>query len=65
MSGFYGRLWQVAREVVEAYGFEVFDAFPATQHAPPSWFDERGEDAIHADVLSDMTTQMFINHLCD
>lgn len=30
---------EATRAVVEAAGFEVFDAFGPTLHAPPSWFD--------------------------
>ena len=55
---------QVARQVVEANGFEVFDTFPATQHASPAWFDLKGKDALHSDALSDLVTQMVINQLC-
>ena len=56
---------QVARQIVEASGFEVFDTFPALVHAAPRWYDEHGHDALHADQLSDLVTQMLINQLCD
>lgn len=68
----------VARRLVEAAGFEVFDPWAATLHAAPNWFDPlptaRGsrrqtshglEYEIHsAEALSDMTTQMLLNQLC-
>ena len=41
------------------------DPYPATQHAPGSWFDDHGHDALHADAVSDLVTQMLINQLCD
>jgi hypothetical protein len=56
---------QVARQIVEASGFEVFDTFPAFVHAAPRWYDVQGNDALHADQLSDLVTQMLINQLCD
>lgn len=67
----------MARQLVEAAGFEAFDPWAATLHAAPSWFDPlptvRGghrktgglEYEIHsAEALSDMVTQMFLNQLC-
>ena len=54
----------VAREIVEAHGFEVFDPYPATQHAAYSWFDMGGKDSLHADAVSDLTTHMLLNQLC-
>ena len=54
-----------AREIVEGHGYEVFDPFPATQHADHRWFDLNGKDSLHSDVLSDLVTQMLINQLCD
>jgi hypothetical protein len=54
----------VAREVVSAAGFEVFDPFPATMHARMHWFDKGGRDLQHSDVLSDLVTQMLLNQLC-
>ena len=56
---------QVARQIVEASGFEVFDTFPAFVHAAPRCYDVQGNDALHADQLSDLVTQMLINQLCD
>ena len=56
---------QVARQIVEASGFEVFDTFPALLHAAPRWYDEHGKHALHADQLSDLVTQMLINQLCE
>ena len=59
---------RVARELVERAGFEVFDGFGLTLHAPPSWFDEARHGVrfkIHeSEALSDVTTQAFLNHLC-
>ena len=55
---------QVARRVVEEAGFEVFDPFPASLHAPSSWFDQNGQDVQHSDVLGDMVAQMLLNQLC-
>lgn len=52
---------EVAREVVEAAGFEVFDPFPAGLHAEaPRWYD----DSQHSDTLSDLVTQMLISQIC-
>ena len=55
----------IAREVVEAHGFEVFDPTAALMHASPSWYDLAGKDALHSDVLSDTVTQMLINQICE
>ena len=69
----------VARSVIEAAGFEVFDPWAATLHASPSWFDalpsrrraKAGagvglEFEVHkAEAISDMVTQMFVNQLCE
>lgn len=54
----------VAREVVEAAGFEVFDTFSAALHALPEWYDEGGKDNQHSDVISDLITHMLLNQLC-
>lgn len=54
-----------AREIVEAHGYEVFDPYPATQHAARGWYDLGGKDSLHVDSLSDLITQMLINQLCD
>ena len=56
---------QVARQVVEAAGFEVFDPFPLMFHSASSWFDKGGSDSLHSDVLSDLVTQMLINQICE
>ena len=56
---------QVAREVIESRGYEVFDPFPATLHAHPKWYDLQGRDALHSDVLSDLITQMLLNQVCE
>ena len=53
-----------AREVVEAAGFEVFDAFPATAHASNTWYDMNGKDNQHSDILSDLTVHMLLNQVC-
>ena len=55
----------IAREVVERAGFEVFDPSPALLHAQPNWYDVGGKDALHADPLSDLVTQMLINQVCE
>jgi hypothetical protein len=52
-----------ARQVVEAFGFEVFDPFAAGLHAPASWYNDHG-NSNHADVLSDAITQQLLNQLC-
>ena len=54
-----------AREVVEAAGFEVFDAFPATAHALNTWYDMNGRDNQHSDILSDLTVHMLLNQVCN
>ena len=54
----------VAQQVVEAHGFEVFDPFPASLHGLRQWFDNHGRDVQHSDVLSDLVTQMLINQIC-
>lgn len=58
----------VAREMVEGAGFEVFDGFGVTLHAPPEWFDSAKYGVrfkIHeAEALSDVTTQAFLSVLC-
>ena len=41
----------------------MFDAFSATLHASPGWFD-KDEDR-KAEPLADVTTQMLINQLCN
>ena len=52
---------EVARDVVESAGFEVFDPFPAGLHAEsPNWYD----DSQHSDTLSDLVTQMLISQIC-
>ena len=57
-----------ARQAVEAGGFEVFDGFGLTLHAPPQWFDDARYGVrykIHeAEVVSDMTVQALLNQLC-
>jgi len=53
-----------AREVVEAAGFEVFDAFPATAHIHPTWYDNNGKDNQHSDFVSDLTVHMLLNQVC-
>ena len=53
-----------AREVVEAAGFEVFDAFPATAHVQPNWYDLNGKDNQHSDIVSDLTVHMLLNQIC-
>lgn len=55
---------RVAREVVEAAGFEVFDSFPATLHAVPNWYDMNGRDNQHSDLLSDMVVHLLLNQVC-
>ena len=52
----------VARELVEAAGFEVFDPFAATLHASPTWFDK---DERQAEPLADLLAQMLANTLCN
>lgn len=54
----------VARQVIEGGGFEVFDTFPATMHAMKHWFDQGGKDVQHSDALSDLVTQMLLNQIC-
>ena len=57
-----------ARREVAAAGFEVFEAFGVTLHAPPPWFDDARYGVrfkIHeAEALSDVTTQAFLGLLC-
>ena len=53
-----------ARQVVEAAGFEVFDAFPATAHLRPTWYDMNGKDNQHSDTVSDLTVHMLLNQIC-
>jgi hypothetical protein len=59
---------ELARRVVEEAGFEVFDPFGASLHAPSFWFDKlKGPleyDSRKAEVISDMTAQMLANQLC-
>ena len=53
----------VARRLVRAAGFEVFDPLAATLHADRRWFDK--EDERQAEALADLITQMLINQLCN
>ena len=55
----------IARQVIEASGFEVFDPFPATLHAKKGWFDQGGRDLQHSDALSDLVTQLLLNQICN
>ena len=51
-------------QVVHAYNFETFDPFAAGLHADPNWYNARGKDAQHSDVLSDMVVHMLLNQIC-
>lgn len=57
-----------ARALVQAAGFEAFEGFGLTLHAPPAWFDEAKYGVRHkiheAEALSDMTTQALLSQLC-
>lgn len=59
---------RVARDLVEAAGFEVFDAFGVTLHAPSEWFDPVRHGVVHkiheVEAVSDVETQMLLNQLC-
>ena len=60
----------LARQMVEAAGFEVFDPFAATLHADPGWFDRTSSGGAlpyateAAEALSDLITQLLIHQLC-
>ena len=68
----------LAKEMVEARGFETFDAaFAATLHADPAWYNQLVNDDLgkapspynerdiqHIDATSDMVTQLLINYIC-
>ena len=57
----------VARDLVAAAGFEVFDAFGVTLNAHPQWFDDMRiirKKVFEAEALSDLTTQLWLNQLC-
>ena len=57
-----------ARRMVEDAGFEVFDPFAVTLHAPASWFDSERTPLEHAsqeaEAVSDVFTQLLLNQLC-
>lgn len=57
-----------ARKMVLAAGFEVFEGFALTLHAPAFWFDDARYGVrfkIHeAEALSDVLTQALLNQLC-
>ena len=56
---------ELARGLVVAAGFEVFDPFATTLHAMPAWFDRGSSLAMDdAEAISDMTTQLLLNHIC-
>ena len=56
------------QQLVERAGFEVFDGFGLTLHAPATWFDEAKYGVrfkIHeAEAISDVVTQSFLGFLC-
>ena len=58
----------LARRMVESSGFDVFDPFAITLHAPVSWWDRERTPleyaAQEAEAVSDMLTQFLLNHLC-
>ena len=58
----------MARRLVEAAGFEVFDPFAVTLHAPPTWFDRERTPLEYstqdAEAVSDVHTQLLVNQLC-
>ena len=58
----------VATRMVEAAGFEVFDAFAVTLHAPVAWMDDVRYGVKHkvheSEAVSDLVTQMLLNQLC-
>ena len=57
----------VARDLVAAAGFEVFDSFGVTLNAHPRWFDDARiirNKVFEAEALSDLTTQLWLNQLC-
>ena len=56
---------EVARQVVESYGFEVFDSFALGLHAPSHWYNMNGVDNQHSDALADAMTQTLVNQLCN
>ena len=56
---------EVARRVVESFGFEVFDPFAAGLHDPSHWYNAEGHDNQHSDALSDAVTQLLVNQLCN
>ena len=57
-----------ARSIVEGAGFETFDGFGVTLHAPPAWFDDTRHGVRHmiheAEATSDLTTQLLLSQLC-
>jgi len=61
--------WLMRQAMVEAAGFEVFDAFGVTLHAPAEWFDDVRYGVkykLHeAEALSDVVTQLLLNQLCN
>ena len=54
--------------MVEGAGFETFNGFGVTLHAPPQWFDDAKYGVkykIHAaEAVSDVETQALINQIC-
>ena len=57
----------VARDLVTAAGFEVFDPFGVTLNAHPRWFDDARmvrNAVFNAEALSDLTTHLWLNQLC-
>jgi hypothetical protein len=58
----------IAKHMVEAAGFEVFDPSAATLHADPRWYDwlngPREYDDRKIEPVSDLTAQLLINQLC-
>ena len=56
---------EVARQVVDSFGFEVFDPYAAGLHAPSHWFNANGHDNQHSDALADAVTQLLVNQLCN
>ena len=58
----------VAKQMVEDAGFETFNGFATTLHAPPTWFYQLGGNASYklfeSETISDVETQAVINHIC-
>ena len=63
---------RVAKQMVEDAGFETFNGFATTLHAPATWFDEQlvggasytNHGLFGSQTISDVETQAIINQIC-